>query len=458
MSEVAIRDYTDEQARAASVLKWGLVPEGVIPAWVAEMDFALAPPIAAAVERAVRDQLTSYPVFAAGGELGSAYAAFAARHFGQDLDPEQVIPTADVTMGVRIAIDVLSEPGPIVLPAPAYDPQFGVAHVCRREHILVEADPDSPTAELDVAGIDAALRRGARTVLLTQPHNPTGRVYRRSELEALRDVVARHGARVVSDEIHAPLVLPGAEHVSYLSVPGTTGHAVAVVAASKAFNIAGLKCAQIVTTDRGTFKRLEAEPTARNESWSPLGVVAAVAAYTDGDPWLAALIERLDANRALLGRLLPEHLPRGRMRARWRRPSSPGSTCGHTAIPIRRSRRSPAGSNCRPATPITPAWPDTPGSTSRPHRSAWPRSCVASARPCDQRQSGLIQTRSGKRAKSLSALTIAKPCSMQIAASTASVTTPARRSRSTSRLPRISGWPEPGPGTHAAGAANQSVT
>jgi cystathionine beta-lyase len=201
-----------------------------------------------------------------------------------------------------------------VLPLPAYDPQLGLAQVCGRERLDVALDPDAERADLDVAGIDAALRSGGGTVLLTQPHNPTGRVYTRAELEALRAVVVRHGARVVSDEIHAPLVLPGAEHVSYLSLPGTADHAVAVVAASKAFNTAGLRCAQLISNDRETFRRLTDQPIARNDSWSPLGVIAAIAAYTHGDQWLDALIERLDSQRSLLATLLTEQLPKARMR------------------------------------------------------------------------------------------------------------------------------------------------
>jgi cystathionine beta-lyase len=126
--------------------------------------------------------------------------------------------------------------------------------------------------------------------------------------------VTRHGARVISDEIHAPLVLPGAGHTSYLDVAGTHDHAVGVVAASKAFNTAGLRCAQLVVPDADARRRLAEEPMSRNDSWSPLGVVAAVAAYTDGDPWLASLVERLDQLRTLLADLLAEHLPLVRMR------------------------------------------------------------------------------------------------------------------------------------------------
>jgi cystathionine beta-lyase len=167
---------------------------------------------------------------------------------------------------------------------------------------------------VDLDALDRLFARGARTLLLTQPHNPGGHVHTRAELEGIRDVVVRHGARVVSDEIHGPLVLPGAEHVSYLSLEGTADHAVAVVAASKAFNIPGLKCAQLVTGDDATRDRLAGIPMAHNDSWGSLGIVGSVAAYQEGDEWLADLVERLDQQRTLLGQLLAEHLPEARMR------------------------------------------------------------------------------------------------------------------------------------------------
>jgi cystathionine beta-lyase len=311
-----IKDLTDDEARRALVHKWGDVEPDVLPAWVAEMDYALAPPVAAALQDAVAAGMTGYPSFRPGGRLGEAYAGFAGRHFGQEVDPAQVVPVCDVTAGIRLALDVLSDPGAMVLPTPAYPPQLNVAQVTGRRLVEVPLPPEAVAegATLDLDGVDRALAAGARTVLLTQPHNPLGHVHTRQELERLRDVVTRHGARVISDEIHAPLVLPGAAHVPYLSLPGTADHAVAVVAASKAFNVAGLRCAQIVTDDAATFRRLVEVPEVRNDSWSPLGVEAAVAAYTEGDAWLAALVERLDAQRRLLAALLAEHLPLARMR------------------------------------------------------------------------------------------------------------------------------------------------
>ncbi|HET6561421.1 MAG TPA: aminotransferase class I/II-fold pyridoxal phosphate-dependent enzyme [Marmoricola sp.] len=280
------------------------------------MDHALAPPVAAALHAAVAAGITGYPAFRPGGRLGEAYAGFARRHFGQEVDPAQVVPVCDVTAGIRLALDVLSDPGPMVLPTPAYPPQLNVAQVTGRRLVEVPLSPEAVAAgaTLDLDAIDRALADGARTVLLTQPHNPLGHVHTRGELERLRDVVRSHGARVVSDEIHAPLVLPGAEHVPYLSLAGTADHAVAVAAASKAFNVAGLRCAQLVTADAAAHRRLVEVPEVRNDSWSPLGVEAAVAAYTDGDAWLAALVDRLDAQRTLLGEPLREQLPEARMR------------------------------------------------------------------------------------------------------------------------------------------------
>jgi len=307
-----IVDLTDEEARRRLPLKWG-VPDDVIPAWVAEMDYAVDPVVLGAVQQVLADGITGYPP-AWAPALAESYAAWSARHFGWAPEPDAVLPVVDVTAGVRLAIDVLSGPGGVVFPTPGYNAQHGLAGVTGRAEHLLEVPTSAERCEIDLDALDRLLAGGAQTLLLTQPHNPWGRVFTRAELEGIRDVVVRHGARVVSDEIHAPLVLPGAEHVSYLSIEGTHDHAVAVVAASKAFNTAGLRCAQLVVPSAADRRLLADQPMSRNDSWSPLGVVAARAAYDHGDPWLASLIERLDRQRALLGELLATHLPEVRMR------------------------------------------------------------------------------------------------------------------------------------------------
>jgi cysteine-S-conjugate beta-lyase len=314
MTQMPLRDLTDDEARAALPLKWGSVPTDILPAWVAEMDYALAPPVTDALRRAVDAGMAGYPELTAGGQLGEAYTEFATRHFGHQVDPARVQPVVDVTAGIRLALDVLSEPAPVVLPMPAYHPHLDIAQITGRERVDLPLSPEAPHAELDLDHLDRLLADGARTLLLTQPHNPWGRVFTRAELEGVRDVIAKHDARVVSDEIHAPLVLPGAAHVPYLSIEGTAEHAVTVTAASKAFNMPALRCAQIVAGDDLTAKAIAAVPMARNDSWSPIGVAASIAAYTDGDPWLASLIGRLDSQRRLLGELLTDFLPEARMR------------------------------------------------------------------------------------------------------------------------------------------------
>ena len=309
-----IVDLTDTQAREALVLKWGSVPADVLPAWVAEMDYDIAPCIKAALHSAVEIGGVGYPRFESGGELGTSYAAWAGRQFAHAVDPAWVLPVVDVTAGVRLALDLLSDPAPVVLPNPAYFPQLAIAQITGRERVDLTLPAGAPQARIDLDELDRLFAAGARTLILTQPHNPWGRVFTRAELEGIRDVVARHGARVIADEIHAPLALDGVEHVPYLSIDGTAEHAVSVVAASKAFNTAGLKCAQIVVPDDVTRQKFLDAPMALNDSWSQLGVVAAVSAYRDGDEWLAALRVRLSAQRDLLGQLLSEHLPRARMR------------------------------------------------------------------------------------------------------------------------------------------------
>jgi cystathionine beta-lyase len=294
--------------------KWGSADRDVLPAWVAEMDYAPPEAIVDAVQTAVADLQFGYPRTGAGGPLGDSYSAFAHRHFRHEVPASNVLPVVDVTTGVRLALEVLSDPGPVVIPMPAYPPLLELPGVVGLERAELRLDPNDPRAELDLDRLDHLLRAGARTVLLTNPHNPWGRAFTRFELEALRDLVCRHGARVISDEVHAPLVLPGAQHVPYLAIEGTGDHAIAVVSASKAFNCAGLRCAQIVTGDRRTLERLVDVPIARNDSWSSLGVVATIAAYTECDEWLSALVGRLAAQRSLFGQLLAEHLPAARAR------------------------------------------------------------------------------------------------------------------------------------------------
>lgn len=305
-----IRDLTDEEAHAALPLKWGAVEPGVVPGWVAEMDYALAPPIVEAVIGAVRRGTAGYPPFGDAG-VGAALTGFADRHWSWSPPADASVVVGDVIAGIRIALDVLCPPGPVVVPLPCYPPFRDIVALAGREVVPVEVDPDADDAALDLAAVEDAFRNGARTLLLCNPHNPLGRVASREELAALAALAREYDARVVTDEIHGPLTLPGSTFTPYLSVDG---RGILVTSPSKTFNTAGLHCAQIVVLDPAEQARLRGVPLPQNHAYSPLGMIAAVVAWTDCGDWHAALIERLDAQRTLLDELLVTHLPEARMR------------------------------------------------------------------------------------------------------------------------------------------------
>ncbi|MFZ5869469.1 MAG: MalY/PatB family protein [Actinomycetota bacterium] len=311
---VVLTDLDENACRARGSVKWDHAPDGVLPAWVAETDFAPCPAVHAAVQDAVARGAYGYPPSDARTGLPEATAAFCARRWGWAVDPSLVVLTGDVMAGIRLVLETLCDKGPVVVPTPTYPPFLDVVPLTGRPLVPVPLDADAETAELDLDRVDAALAAGARTVLLCNPHNPWGRAFRREELEALRDVVLRHGARVISDDIHAPLVLPGTVYVPYASLPGTADHTTTVLSASKAFNVPGLKCGQIVTGTAHDSSVLRRLPPVANHGTSPLGIAANRAAYDEGGPWLDALVRRLAGNRSLLEDLVAQRLPGVRMR------------------------------------------------------------------------------------------------------------------------------------------------
>jgi cystathionine beta-lyase len=299
-----------ERLRRRRTVKWSLYGPDVLAAWVAEMDFDVAEPVRDALLDAVdREDFGYTPADLT--ELTTACAEFLAAAHGWDVDPGRIFPVADVLVGIAGALDLTTPPGcAVVVPTPAYPPFFDVVGHGGREVVEVPFRDDGKRPVLDVDAIDAALARGAGAVLLCNPHNPTGRVLDRAELEGVAEAVERHGARVVADELHAPLVYPGGRYVPYSTVsPAAAGHSVTVTSASKAWNIAGLKCAQVVTTNHADAQRWRALPLFAVAGPTPLGIAASIAAYRSGGPWLHELVGYLDGNRRRLGELLADELP-----------------------------------------------------------------------------------------------------------------------------------------------------
>lgn len=296
--------------RRRRTIKWTRHGPDVLAAWVAEMDFAVADPIRAALLEAIDREDFGY-VEADLSELTTACAGFLADAYGWEVSPTRVFPVADVLAGVAGALDVFSPAGcGVVVTTPAYPPFFEVVAWGGRMPIEVPLGVDGGRCVLDLDAIDAALAHGARAVLLCNPQNPTGTVFTRDELARLATIVDRHGARVVADEVHAPIVYPGHRHVPYPTVSAAAaGHSVVVTSASKAWNIPGLKCAQVVTPARADAQRWRAVPLFAVPGPTPIGIAASTAAYTAGGPWLAELRDYLDDNRSRLGALLADELP-----------------------------------------------------------------------------------------------------------------------------------------------------
>ena len=315
MSVTPLQALPLDQLRQRSSTKWRTYGDDVLPLFVAETDFAPAPAITAALSRAVALGDTGYTPPDPG--IAAAYAGFAQRRYGWEVDPARVRTTCDVMMGVVEILRRVTEPGDrVIVTTPVYPPFF---ECVPEAGAVVERVPlrDTGTAwELDLQGIEAAFAGGARAILLCNPHNPTGTVHSRETLAALADLAARFGAVVVSDEIHAPLTHRDATFTPFLDAsPVAARVGYAVVSASKAFNLAGLKCALMVTADDETSAVVRALPAEVEWRTGLFGAIAAVAAFSpESDEWLDAQLAALDANRLLLAELLAAHLPAARYR------------------------------------------------------------------------------------------------------------------------------------------------
>ncbi|MCM4082907.1 MalY/PatB family protein [Paractinoplanes hotanensis] len=292
------------ELRLRRSIKWRRFPGDVLPLFVAETDYLPAPPVAAVLSEAVTRGDIGYST--PGPELGKAFAGFAGRQWGWEPDPSQVTQVTDVGVGVVELLRRLVRPGdPVVISPPVYPPFFD--WVPEAGGRVVEV-PLTGT-KLDLAALEAAFAAHPAAYILCNPHNPVGRVHTADELSELVRLAGLYHVPIISDEIHGALVLPGATFTPLLSVPGAAEVALAVVSASKAFNLAGLKCAAIVSASPRMARVVDGLAVEVTERTGHLGVLAAVAAFTEGDAWLSSLITTLAARRDQLSSLLATQLP-----------------------------------------------------------------------------------------------------------------------------------------------------
>ena len=290
--------------------KWTSYPD-VIGAFIAEMDFGTAPCVVEVLRETVENGFFGYLPDAMEEGLAKACAGWYQRSTDWDVQPGQVHSLPDVLKGLEVTLQHYApKGGKVIVPTPAYMPFLFVPGYQQREIIQVPMLRDGDTWQYDLDAVDAAFADGGEVLIVCNPHNPIGRVLTREEMVAISEVVEKHGGRVFSDEIHAPIVYEGYRHTPYASVSeAAANHTITAIAGSKAWNLAGLKCAQIVISNDA-----DAEIWKNGASWtghgaSTLGVIASIAAYNAGQEWLDDVIIYLDGNRHRLAELVKQDLP-----------------------------------------------------------------------------------------------------------------------------------------------------
>lgn len=296
--------------RARRTSKWHKFAPDVLPAWVADMDFGIAPPIAAALTRLIDNQELGYA--ARENALAEAFARRMQSRFGWKTDPADAIAIGDLVQASFSSVMAFSEPGDaILLQLPSYPPFMRAIEDTGRRLLPNPMRDNGTRWMLDLEAYESAPDPRLRMMIFCHPQNPTGRAYTRAELEAVASFVIRHDLVVVSDEIHADIVYPGSVHIPLSSLsPEIAARTITITSATKSFNIPALRCAVVHFGSPALKARFErAIPSRLLGSPGVTGIDATVAAWDEGQPWLDAVIGKLRANRDWLAATLAAELP-----------------------------------------------------------------------------------------------------------------------------------------------------
>lgn len=297
--------------RATNSYKWDSAPEGVLPMWVADMDFRTASAIIDALQKRVAHGIFGYT------RVSDAYydavTSWFSRRHGWDIDREWIIYTSGVVPAVSAVIKALTVPGDkVIVQTPVYNCFFSSI---RNNGCEIVSNPLRRTADTYEMDFDALERCAAdpraKVMLLCNPHNPAGRVWTPDELTRLGNICLRNGVTVVADEIHCELVYQGFKYTPFASLSDAFLHrSVTCVSPSKAFNIAGLQIANIVAFDNDLRRRID-KAININEvcDVNPFGVAATIAAYNEGEEWLNQLVDYLHGNYEAMAEFCRRELP-----------------------------------------------------------------------------------------------------------------------------------------------------
>ena len=297
--------------RATNSYKWDSAPEGVLPMWVADMDFRTAPAIIDALQKRVAHGIFGYT------RVPDAYydavTSWFSRRHGWDIDREWIIYTSGVVPAVSAVIKALTVPGDkVIVQTPVYNCFFSSIRNNGCEIVSNPLRRAADTYEMDFDALErCAADPRAKVMLLCNPHNPAGRVWTPDELTRLGNICLRNGVTVVADEIHCELVYQGFKYTPFASLSDAFLHrSVTCVSPSKAFNIAGLQIANIVAFDNDLRSRID-KAININEvcDVNPFGVAATIAAYNEGEEWLNQLVDYLHSNYEAMAEFCRRELP-----------------------------------------------------------------------------------------------------------------------------------------------------
>ena len=303
------------ELRKRKSVKWRQFPSDVLPLPVAEMDFPIAEPIKSAlhdmVDRSDTGYLGPFP------EMFEAFAHFSQLRWQWSVDVSHMRIATDVGVGtVEVLRTLINRGEKVMLNSPVYDNMW--RWVAEVEATLVDVPLTNENGEysLDLNNIEREYRDGVKVHILCHPHNPVGAIFTSDSLSQLASLAKRYGVHIISDEIHGPLVFERRDFTPFLAVSDDAKDVgVTVTSASKGFNLAGLKCAVIVTSSAAIREKINSMPISVAFRASLFGAVAATAAFRDSDSWLDGVVSTLNQNRELIRNLIDTKIPAIKYRA-----------------------------------------------------------------------------------------------------------------------------------------------
>ena len=289
---------TADELRARNGGKWKMYAPDVLPAFVADMDFKVASSIQVAIERLTKTQDYGYGQMTDSVQLFEAFSEWMARRHNWRPDPLLTHANTYVIQGVLATLVAYSEPGDgVIVQTPVYPPFLKFTAETGRRVIENPLVHDGTRFVLDVEGLERAAPK-ATMILLCNPHNPSGRVLTRAELESIATIAATHNLTIVADEIHSDLVYPGATHIPMETVDGAAERTVTLTSATKGFNIPGLRTSITHFGSQQLKERYDKEfPPHLLGGPNRIGVAATIAAWCEGEEWLNSVLTYLERNR-----------------------------------------------------------------------------------------------------------------------------------------------------------------